>query len=92
MCPVSPSACWYSIETSATLYLRVLKADEALKKQLENQHDEKYWAAITNAKPVTAWQQALPATNDLQQHSTEIKIDALPSGDYILTASDDIRF
>jgi hypothetical protein len=26
------------------------------------------------------WQQSLPVINDLRQHSTEIKIDALPVG------------
>lgn len=72
-----------------TLHLRIIKPDESLKKALENQYDEKYWPAIIAAKPLKTWQQALPATNDHQQHSTEIKIDALPSGEYLLVASDD---
>ncbi len=71
-----------------TLHLRLIKADEALKKLLENQNDEKYWPAIVAAKSIRTWQQTMPATNDLQQHSAEIKIDALPTGDYILAASD----
>jgi len=72
-----------------TLYLRIIKADEALKKQLENQYDEKYWPAIISATYIRNWQQALPATNDMQEHSTEIKIDALPAGEYILVASNE---
>ena len=43
-------------------------------------------------KPVQSWQQSLPATNDLQQHSAEIKMDALPAGEYILLASTDKDF
>ena len=75
-----------------SLYLRLIKADEALKTALENQYDEKYWPAIVNASPLKTWQQTLPVTNDLQQHSTEIKVDALPPGEYILAASTDKDF
>ncbi len=72
-----------------TLYLRVIKADEKLKNSFENQYDEKYWPALLAASPVKSWQQSVPVTNDLQQHKVEIKIDALPSGEYILLASPD---
>ncbi|MEP6699684.1 MAG: alpha-2-macroglobulin family protein [Bacteroidota bacterium] len=75
-----------------TIYLRIIRADENLKKQLENQNDEKYWPAIIAANPLKNWQQSLPITNDLQQHSTEIKIDALPAGEYILAASNEKDF
>lgn len=74
------------------IYLRIIKADEALKKQLENDNNNKYWDILTDAKPLKSWSQTLPVTNDLQQHSTEIKIDALPSGNYYLLASDDKSF
>ena len=53
-----------------------------------NQYDEKYWPAIISATPFKNWQQQLPATNDLQEHSVEIKIDGLATGEYILVASD----
>ncbi|MBC7874060.1 MAG: alpha-2-macroglobulin, partial [Ferruginibacter sp.] len=76
----------------SSLNLRIIKADENLKKQLENQYDEKYWPAITGAIALKNWQQSLPATNDLQQHSTEIKIDALPPGEYVLIASTEKDF
>ncbi|MEO7922525.1 MAG: alpha-2-macroglobulin family protein [Chitinophagaceae bacterium] len=75
-----------------TLYLRIIRADENIKKQMENQYDEKYWPAIIAADPVKSWQQELPATKDLQAHSTEIKIDALPAGEYILAASNEKDF
>lgn len=75
-----------------TLYLRLVKADANLKKQLENQYDEKYWPAIITAKALKNWEQALPATNDLQNHRTEIKIDELPTGEYILLAGNDKNF
>ncbi len=74
------------------IYLRVIKADENFRKQLENTDNDKYWAAITAAKPLTDWEQLLPLTNDMQQHKVEIKINALPAGDYILAASDSKNF
>jgi hypothetical protein len=86
--PGQPFRAYVKFRNIGKLYLRILKADENLKKQLENQYDDKYWPAIIAATPLKTWQQELPATNDLQQHSTEIKIDALPTGEYILVATD----
>ncbi|MBK5269975.1 MAG: alpha-2-macroglobulin, partial [Bacteroidia bacterium] len=63
-----------------------------MKKQLENQYDDKYWPSVIAANPLRSWQQPLPATNDLQQHSVEIKIDAVPVGEYLLIASNDKDF
>jgi hypothetical protein len=74
------------------LHLRLIKADETLKQGLQNSYDEKYWTALLKAASIRNWQQALPATNDLQQHSVEIKLDALPVGEYILLASADKNF
>lgn len=71
-----------------TLYLRIIKADDKLRNQLENQYNENYWPSMTKATAMKSWQQALPATNDLQEHKVEIKIDGLPSGEYVLLASD----
>ena len=69
------------------LHLRVIRASKELKEQLEQRSDEKYWSALVGASPLQSWTQQLPATNDLQQHAVEIKVDALPIGEYILLAS-----
>jgi len=74
------------------IFLRLIKPDENLKKQLENQYDDKYWPSLIAANQIRNWQQSLPITNDLQQHSVEIKIDAVPSGEYLLVASTDKDF
>ncbi|MEO7393362.1 MAG: alpha-2-macroglobulin, partial [Chitinophagaceae bacterium] len=74
------------------LYLRIIKADDKIKGLLINQYDENYWPAIVEASPLKSWQQTMPATNDMQQHNTEIKIDALPNGEYLLVASTDKDF
>jgi hypothetical protein len=71
------------------LYLRIIKVDEPLKKNLDNAYDEKYWPAIMSAKSIRDWEQTLPLMTDLQHHNAEIKINALPVGEYILIASPD---
>ncbi|MCX6318570.1 MAG: MG2 domain-containing protein [Bacteroidetes bacterium] len=75
-----------------TLYLRIIKADEKLKKVLENMYEETSWKQLVSAPSEKAWEQALPFTNDMQQHSTEIKIPGIVSGEYILLASADKSF
>ncbi|MCW3117042.1 MAG: alpha-2-macroglobulin [Chitinophagaceae bacterium] len=84
--PGQPFRALVSYRNFNQLYLRIIKADEKLKQQLENPYDEKYWSSLLAATPTKSWQQELPATNDLQKHSAELKIDALPAGDYVLIA------
>ncbi len=69
------------------LHLRLIKADQALIDLMQNVYDEKQWNKLLRATTLKEWQQPLPKTDDLQQHSVEIKIDALPIGSYILLAS-----
>jgi hypothetical protein len=85
--PGQPFRSYVKYRNTPVLYFKVIKADETLKKQLENQYDEKYWPALITAPAVKSWQQTLPATADLQQHSTEIKVESLAAGEYILLAS-----
>ncbi|HZG99752.1 MAG TPA: MG2 domain-containing protein, partial [Flavisolibacter sp.] len=74
------------------LNLRLIKADSTLKRRLQELYDDKNWEALTNATAIRSWQQVLPALDDLQEHKVEIKIDALPIGEYILIATDDAVF
>lgn len=74
------------------LYLRLILTDDKLRAKLENQWSEDYWPSLISAGPMKSWEQALPATNDLQEHKAEIKIDGLPAGEYILLASDNADF
>lgn len=71
------------------LNLRLIPATEKLKEKLINYNDEKTWSELITASPVKSWLQNLPATNDYQQHTVEIKVSGLPIGEYILLASPD---
>ncbi|HET9434243.1 MAG TPA: alpha-2-macroglobulin, partial [Chitinophagaceae bacterium] len=67
------------------IFLRLVKAEEKIA-DLLNYYDEKTWAQLLRMPAIRNWQQSLPATGDYQTHKTEIKIDELPVGQYILLA------
>jgi Bacterial Alpha-2-macroglobulin MG10 domain/Alpha-2-macroglobulin family/MG2 domain len=90
--PEQPFRSLVKYRNFSTLYLRLVQPDEKLKKEIENQYDDNYWTLILAAKPLRNWQQSLPVTNDMQTHTTEIKVDAMPAGEYLLVASTDKDF
>ncbi len=90
--PGQPFRSFVQYRNFSQLYLRLLKADEKLKNEPDNYYDEKSWNKIVAIAPLRNWEQVLAVTNDLQQHAAEIKIDALPAGDYLLLASTDKNF
>ncbi|WP_159456066.1 alpha-2-macroglobulin family protein [Chitinophaga eiseniae] len=75
------------------IYLRVLQVDEAFAAALrlaQNDYTDRqnrYWRLLLDKKPVKAWEQSLPDPKDYNHHAAEIKIDALPLGQYIILAS-----
>ncbi len=70
-----------------TCHFRVVSINRALKEQWENRYETAYWNKLTALPAVRSWQQELPETNDFRDHAVEIKIDALPAGEYILLGS-----
>jgi hypothetical protein len=90
--PDQPFRALVEYRNYSKLYLRIIKPDENLKKQMEDQYGDKYWSSIISAKPIRSWEQSLPVTNDLQQHSAEIKVDALPIGEYLMVVATDKDF
>ncbi|MFT3676958.1 MAG: alpha-2-macroglobulin family protein [Chitinophagaceae bacterium] len=84
--PGQPFRSLISYKNLSTLHLRLVKATKTLRDQFENSYDEKYWTVLLGAPAVRSWSQSMPATNDLQEHSAEIKVDALEPGQYFLLA------
>jgi hypothetical protein len=74
------------------LYLRLVKSTDAININLRRSDLPETWKLLQNATAVRKWEQALPDTKDYQQHSLEIKVDALPPGEYILLAGTDADF
>ena len=73
------------------LHFRLIKPDEKLKNAIER-FDETFWSKVLAATFIRNWQQKIPATHDLQQHAVELKVDALPTGEYILLAATESNF
>ncbi|HTE07865.1 MAG TPA: hypothetical protein VK628_03835, partial [Flavitalea sp.] len=73
------------------IYFKLVKLNRKIIEEIgRDTYSDKYWRAIEALPVVRAFQVALPDTRDHQLHSTEIKVDALPSGQYALigTSSD----
>lgn len=66
------------------LYLRLIKVDEVLSQKMENKYGDDLWRLVLAEPAIKNWEQVIPDTKDLQQHSTEIKVDGLPVGKYML--------
>ena len=79
--PGQPFRSLISYTNITTLYFRIIKVDEKLKKDLENRPDDEYWKLLLQSPSIRSWQQSLPDTKDLQQHNAEVKIDVLPVGE-----------
>ncbi len=75
-----------------TCFFRIIKLDNDLKTQLQNRYEESYWYKLTSQTAFREWGQSLPYTEDYRDHSVEIKIDALPVGEYALLASANKNF
>jgi uncharacterized protein YfaS (alpha-2-macroglobulin family) len=70
------------------IYCRVVKMTrEEIKKIENNTNYETIWPSIVALKPTKAWAVKMPDQKDFQQHSAEIKVEALPQGSYYLLVS-----
>jgi hypothetical protein len=90
--PLQPFRSLVKYKNIKTLYLRVIKTTREELKSLDRREYEKLWKAYTEMKPVKSWNINLPDLQDYQEHATEIKIEGLPAGTYLLLASIDPNF
>lgn len=85
----APFRMYVQYKNVQTMYVRILKLDG---NEFENRWDEDYWKKLVGIKPFKTFSQQLPDTKDFQQHITEIKVDALPVGSYVIVASSESDF
>jgi uncharacterized protein YfaS (alpha-2-macroglobulin family) len=71
-----------------TAYFRIISLSPQLKISLDSSYFDNslIFRKLTNANALRAWKQDLPASEDYLKHSVEVKIDALPAGEYVLLA------
>jgi len=72
-----------------TLYCRVI--DKELVDTLRSKSDN-FWKKVSSLPYCRSFVQALPKTGDYQNHKVEIKVDALPAGQYVLLESNTASF
>lgn len=74
-----------------TVYTRIIPVDYNRQAD-KNQWNTNAWKEALAIKPIRSSSQWLPAASDHQRHAVEIKIDALPIGDYAIILSGDPAF
>ena len=90
--PDVPFRTLVNYKNAATIYFRVLKTNSEAIKKMDNRNDYKLWKDIVALKPIKTWNVTLPDLQDYQNHTAEIKIDALSNGTYFILASLDKDF
>ncbi|MEO6949450.1 MAG: MG2 domain-containing protein, partial [Ginsengibacter sp.] len=91
--PGSPFRTLVKYKNFNQVYLRLIPLTAKLKTYLKTDSDNKsVFSKLIAQDNVRSWEQDLPVTNDYLSHSVEIKIDALPPGEYALLSSADKNF
>ncbi len=67
------------------VYLKIYRVNNGLLRKRYEQQDI-LLKRLQQLTPLKTWQQALPGTADMEEHSAEIKVEALAPGDYVLVA------
>ncbi|MBA3674370.1 MAG: alpha-2-macroglobulin, partial [Chitinophagaceae bacterium] len=71
-----------------TTNFRIIQVTPEFKNLLEiNSDNDKLWNKLISQPSLRSWKQPLPLPDDYKTHFTEIKVDALPVGEYALLAS-----
>jgi len=91
--PGKPFRSLLSYRNISKAYFRIVKMDKNAFEELQSRNwEDDYWKKLTALPAVQNFNYALPASDDHQTHSTEIKVSQLPVGTYMLLASGDANF
>jgi TonB-dependent SusC/RagA subfamily outer membrane receptor len=91
--PGKPFRSWVQFKNTSQLWFRILKVTkEPTDEERENYWEEKYWNKLVALPAVESFTYKLPATDDYQLHSTELKMPALSAGMYMILVSANENF
>jgi len=90
--PDEPMRVLVSWRNVPRLYGRIVRIDRTAAGVMRNLYQDGAWQKILQMPLQRSFVQPLPGTADYQTHSTEIKVDALPIGEYALIACADSSF
>ncbi len=85
--PGKPFRISLAYKNTAKVYFRLIRATQAQKESNWRQDPERFWTTLSGSREIAAWEQEVPDFEDHQSYRTELKVDALPVGEYILVAS-----
>ena len=86
--PSQPFRTLVKYQNSNQIYFRIIALTPQLKRDLQKDYNnDKVFQKLVSQKHIRAWKQDLPKTDDYLPHSVEVKIDALPVGEYALIGS-----
>ncbi|MGC3944786.1 MAG: carboxypeptidase-like regulatory domain-containing protein [Chryseolinea sp.] len=87
--PVSkPSRLLVDYANLATLHFRVYKVPVSVVSDFRRMSDSIKTEFLSRNRMQTSWESALPQTGDYENHTTEVIMPALPSGNYLIVASE----
>ncbi len=90
--PNQPFRTLVKYKNARTVYFRVIKTSREGIKKMDRRNYDKLWEETVALTPTKSWSVSMPDLLDYQDHSVEIKVDALPNGMYFILASLDVNF
>jgi len=85
--PGKPFRALVTFKNTTKLYFRIAKSNDDINIAAGDVEQDKLWPILLALPVVKTFEQEFPDTKDYQLHATEIKIDPLPVGTYVLIAS-----
>lgn len=74
-------------KNTAQVFLKIYKVANDLPLLTRYEDNGQLLRTLTQSEVLKSWPQALPSSEDMEQHSTEVLVEALPAGAYVLVAS-----
>lgn len=92
--PNQPFRMLFEYRNLDQVYIRLIVLDQKKKKDLlvKNRWEDNFWKELVQYPSVKNYTQSLPLPADYRTHRAEVKMDALPVGDYALLLSNDKDF
>ena len=90
--PGTPFRTLVTYQNFNTIYFRIISLTSELKKYIEKSNNNDVFKKFVGENNLKAWKQDLPRMSDYLSHSVEVKVDALPVGEYVLLGSADGNF
>ncbi len=91
--PDVPFRALVTSKNTGGLYARIIRMDQRIRNLMDqNDNSPAFWSKFIHLPFEKSFTQPMPQTKDHQQHRVEIKIDALPVGQYALLTSSDSAF